>query len=418
MAHSVSLKCLHDRLRAFGADRRGNITLTFVLALLPLVGFVGAGVDYSRAASARTGMQMALDATALALGKDVSNSGSNPALQQAAQDHFTALFNHPDAENVQITASSEGGKSPIVFTATARVKTEFMRVMGFDSLSIAATSTAAWSNTKLQVALVLDNTGSMLESDKIGALKIASHRLLKILKDAAKNPHDVQVAIIPFANDVNVGKNNVTASWIDWTAWNLLNGTNHNIWSGCVTDRDQDYNTLNVQPKPSNKPTLFPAYQPLWGCPIALMPLTDDWTALNNLIDTMQPVGTTNQTIGLAWGWQAMTQGPPLNAPGKSQDVRQVIVMLTDGLNTQDRWTNIFSGGKEADIDARTKKVCDNIKAADIQIYTVLVMSGNSSILQNCASKPDMYFALTRPDQMVDTFQEIGTNITKLRIAN
>ena len=91
--------------------------------------------------------------------------------------------------------------------------------------------------------------------------------------------------------------------------------------------------------------------------------------------------------------------------------------MLSDGLNTQDRWTNIFSGGAVADIDARTKKVCDNIKAAEIQIYTVLVMSGNSSILENCATKPNMYFALTRPDQMVDTFQEIGTNITPLRIA-
>lgn len=180
-----SLKILPDRLLAFGSARGANITVTFALALLPLLGLVGAAVDYSRATSARTGMQMALDATALALGKDVSNSGNVATLQQAAQAHFAALFNHPDVENAQITASSEG--KAVIFKATARVKTEFMRVIGFDSLAVGATSIATWSHTQLQVSLVLDNTGSMSESDKIGALKTASHRLLKILKDAAKN---------------------------------------------------------------------------------------------------------------------------------------------------------------------------------------------------------------------------------------
>jgi Flp pilus assembly protein TadG len=438
LTNVMPLKRLYDRLRAFGAAARGNVTLTFALALLPMVGLVGAAVDYSRATAARTGMQMALDATALAMARDVS-SMNDPALLQTAQQHFVALFNYPEAENVQLTTSYEGGNGPIVFTATARIKTEFMRVMGFDSLSIAATSTAAWSNTKLQVALVLDNTGSMSEFDRIGALKIASHRLLKILKGAAKNPGDVQVAIIPFSNDVNVGKNNANASWIEWSLWDALMGLvnsknkNRSAWSGCVTDREQPYNTLATQPKSSNsgsgssgsgssgsgssKATLFPAYQPSYGCPIPLIPLTNDWTALGNLVDAMTPVGTTNQTIGLAWGWHALTKGPPLNAPGQSKDVRQVIVMLTDGLNTQDRWTNIFAGGNVADMDARTVKVCDNIKAADIQVYTVLVMSGNSSILQNCASQPNMYFALTKPDQMVDTFEEIGTTIANLRIA-
>ena len=249
-------------------------------------------------------------------------------------------------------------------------------------------------------------------------------------KRRGEKPKDVQVAIIPFANDVNVGPANIKANWIEWSLWDALMGLIGNIthkdrgaWSGCVTDREQPHNALNTSPNSSNSGTgssekaLFPAYQSSWGCPIALLPLTDDWTALANKIDAMTPVGTTNQTIGLAWGWQALTTGQPLTAPGKSKDVRQVIVMLSDGLNTQDRWTNIFSGGAVADIDARTKKVCDNIKAAEIQIYTVLVMSGNSSILENCATQPNMYFALTRPDQMVYTFQEIGTNITRLRIA-
>ena len=50
------------------------------------------------------------------------------------------------------------------------------------------------------------------------------------------------------------------------------------------------------------------------------MPLTYDWSALNTLVDKMTPTGTTNQTIGLAWGWQTLTDGQPFNGspiPGR-----------------------------------------------------------------------------------------------------
>jgi Mg-chelatase subunit ChlD len=91
---------------------------------------------------------------------------------------------------------------------------------------------------------------------------------------------------------------------------------------------------------------------------------------------------------------------------------QQVIVLLTDGLNTMNRWTT-----NQASIDARTLAACTNIKAAGIQLYTVLVMSGNSSMLQQCASKSSMYFALTTSNQIVSTFNEIGGTLAQLRIA-
>ena len=50
-----------------------SVIPTFALALLPITGFVGAAVDYSRANSARTAMQAAVDATALMLSKTASS---------------------------------------------------------------------------------------------------------------------------------------------------------------------------------------------------------------------------------------------------------------------------------------------------------------------------------------------------------
>jgi Mg-chelatase subunit ChlD len=44
---------------------------------------------------------------------------------------------------------------------------------------------AVWGITRLHVALVLDNTGSMADAGKMNALKIATKNLLKQLHGAA-----------------------------------------------------------------------------------------------------------------------------------------------------------------------------------------------------------------------------------------
>jgi len=113
-----------------------------------------------------------------------------------------------------------------------------------------------------------------------------------------------------------------------------------------------------------------------------------------------------------------LSTGEPMNAPALPAGTRQIVIILTDGLNTQNRWTT-----NQSSIDAREALVCANMKTAGVTVYTVLVMSGNSTVLQNCAS-PDTaapngpkYFALTSAGQIVTTFNTIGTNLTKLHIA-
>ncbi len=72
---------------------------------------------------------------------------------------------------------------------------------------------------------MLDNTGSMADSNKITALRTATNNLLTQLKNAVVNNGDVYVSIIPFVKDVNVDPVNYNQPWIDWTDWNAVNGT-------------------------------------------------------------------------------------------------------------------------------------------------------------------------------------------------
>ena len=218
---------------------------------------------------------------------------------------------------------------------------------------------------------MLDNTGSMAHDDKMTALKTASQNLLTQLQDAAITPDDVYVSIVPFNKDVNVGASNVDESWLRWDLWEAANGTcsnswyhsqssctshggvwtpaTHSTWNGCVTDRDQNYDTTNDAPLAGA--TLYPAEQ-YSSCPAQLMGLSNDWTALSSKIDDMQPSGNTNQAIGLQMGWQSLTASPfTVPAMDPNYHYTQAIILLSDGLNTQDRWYSTASVDRRAPAD-------------------------------------------------------------------
>lgn len=521
------------KLQAFRESERGNVLMTFALSTIPIIAFVGAAVDYSRGNSVKASMQSALDATALMLSREVQGL-TTTQMSQKANDFFLAQFNHPDVTNIvvtpQLTSITTGGYK-LFMSATATVPTTFTKIVGQQNMNLSMSTEVVWGVKKLELALALDVTGSMASNNKITELKKAAKSLLTILKNAAKTDGDIKVAIAPFSVDVNVGTSNVSADWIDWTAWegpppNSMPGSNvgpgsacpwttstngfrcttgpangssntwnipssgtysgyicpsaqnnvyyngcydsvattttttnpvctgswcscsgysncsctgsgsskvcsqtvtttgapythnwipnnRNTWNGCVADRDQDYDTNNTAPTTVISSTLFPANQ-FNACPAAaLMPLTFNWTALNTKIDELSPDGNTNVTIGLAWAFHALTASGPLNnAAVASPTLDKVIILLTDGDNTQNRWSTT-----QSTIDLRTKKACDTVKAAGIKLYTVRVIDGNATLLQQCATKPDMYFNVQDATQLNGVFTAIAQALANLRIA-
>ncbi|MFA6268007.1 MAG: TadE/TadG family type IV pilus assembly protein, partial [Pseudolabrys sp.] len=341
------------RLAAFSRERGGNVAITFALATLPIIGTVGFSVDYSHANSVKAALQAALDSTALMLSRDASSLSSGD-LNTKALNYFTAMFNRPEAKNVAVTATyTASGGSKVVVNGSAAVPTNFLGIIGYNSITVNGSATSAWGTTRLRVALVLDNTGSMASDGKMTALKSATKDLLTQLKNAASVNGDVYVSIIPFSKDVNVGSANYNGTWTDWDDWEDANGSwqnvttcstkskrgksrcsssqqwvpaNYNTWNGCVTDRDQSYDQLVTAPNPADATlptgqasTLFPAEQ-YGSCPVAMMGLSYNWTSMNSLVDQMQPNGSTNQPIGLVWGWQSLVGGGPLTAPAKDSN--------------------------------------------------------------------------------------------------
>jgi uncharacterized protein YegL len=447
MARNSIVQNVRRMLRRFRASERGNVMLTFALATVPMIGLVGAAVDYSHGNLVKAAMQAAVDSTALMLSRDAQNL-TTAQLNQKAASTFNALFTRTDVTGVTITptfTNPSGGNYKLTLVATAKLPTAFTKVIGQPILDIDVRSDVVWGMKKLELALALDNTGSMSSSNKMTELKKAAKNLLLTMKNSAKSDTDIKISIIPFAREVNVGTGNVNANWIRWTEWEDDNGggsgtggmfcifgwcwngsswvpegsgsgsSNHSSWNGCVMDRDQDYDVLDTAASTSIQATLFPAKQS-GDCPVSLLPLTpvfSQYSTLVSKVDSMQPVGNTNVTIGLAWAWHSLTPNSPLTeGVVASDEVDKVIILLTDGENTENRWSTSTSS-----IDARTKKVCDNVKAAKIKLYTVRVINGNASLLQQCASKTDMYFNVTTATQLDGVFTAISKNLANLRIA-
>lgn len=202
----------------------------------------------------------------------------------------------------------------------------------------------------------------------------------------------------------------------------------HSTWSGCVMDRDQD-NDVGIA-TPSGSSTNFYA-ENTTTCINAtkssiklapMQPLTDarsddgSTTPLSKAIDAMQANGNTNQTIGIIHGLQSLVPGDPYNAGTLPNDTTMVLIILSDGLNTQNRWS-----GTASDIDAREKLACKAARDKGAVIYSVFVdlngAQGNSAPLQDCATDSAHYFDLTSADQIDTAFKAIGTAITQLRVA-
>jgi Flp pilus assembly protein TadG len=510
---------LRDACRRFAGAKDGNTVVVFALAFIPLMGLTGAAVDYARAFQLQTSMQAAADATALMVAQSAAAQNSTQ-VQSATDTFYHGLFNNPAAQSLAVTGTySSTGGSTVYVRATATYKTSFMGVMGFRTLPLAAVSTASFGNSRLRVALVLDNTGSMSDAGKIGALITATNNLLNQLQAAATHDGDVYVSIVPFVKDVNVGSGNYSASWVYWDdaahtdtkSWDANNGScsggnystrssctshsscnisgnnsqnsctsagtcsvtdwddpptqngcgtcsngtnhhqsscqnngatwhagvwtpgvwaagtwtpdNHNTWNGCVVDRgdpnapsSNNYDTNVSAPTTSNTGSMYAAEQ-YGSCPQSVMGLNYNWTDMHSLVNGMSPGGNTNQGIGLQLGWMSLVGGGPFSVPAEDANYtyQHVIILLTDGLNTQNRWSSSQSA-----IDTRQSMTCDNVKASGVTLYTIQVNTGNdatSTLLRNCASSTDKFFLLTSADQIVTTFNQIGTNLSKLHIA-
>jgi Flp pilus assembly protein TadG len=554
-------KRLATRLvRRLGDDERGAIAVQFALLLIPIAILTFGLIDLSRVSVQKRQLQDALDAATLMAAR--STATTNADLDTIGD---AALATEMTGLGVTLTAANStfslGDNNTVVGTIqNVTIKPIISNLWSSGDANVSASSTVMRSVNKLEVALVLDNTGSMGSTlgsgtRKIDALIDASKSLVDVLAAAAARASEtdaVKISVVPFSMTVNVGSTYQSQSWMSGKMPATGYGTDvfatnqdrfallSNLgltWAGCVESRPAPYDVTDDPPTSTTPASLFvpffapdepddntvgvnqsnstryrdsrttstsypilnnwlpdgvspngtlatawttrstpvakygasnknnvlslaktgTAYGPNSGCGMtSLMRLTNVRTttqrdAVKTKLGQMVANGNTNVAMGLVWGWHTLSNNTPFadgvnptTADGKK--TTKVIVLLTDGDNTNDTYNNpnnsAYTGygyigqgrlknasgtalttsstatNRRDAIDSREKLVCDNAKAKGVQIYAigVGVSSHSKTILQDCATKLDMYYDVTDAAQLTSVFNTIAGSIQNLRI--
>jgi Flp pilus assembly protein TadG len=501
------------------------------LLAIPLVAMIGLAIDLTRVWLVRSRLQMSLDAAVLVVARNLATGGTSADGLNLFWANWGRVSNVSMTGFMAATATTPivhnpapGGLSGSVqLTSTATISPTLLGVLNIGMTTVSAASTAQSAAYGLELALVLDNTGSMAGSS-ITSLISSSNQLLNILYGTADTQPNLWVSVVPFAAAVNIG--NTRASWLVGGA---INQTPYSpsTWMGCVMARtaktgaaDGDDFNDRTPSQAAFQPFLYPStyhvypktgpivyytgtapnrvahnywypgdndWQPsTWtktgnepdagnnsvgpnlDCPsLAIVPETASKAAVAAVLNKMVPVyrGGTIISLGLQAGWwtispnwQGLWGSPTMPLAYNTPYMKKAIVLMTDGNNEWYDWADGVPGQRpptappagvpawtadgDADFTAygrlltNTRSVspanitttlntwmsqmCTTIKANGITIYTILFNNSNSAtqtLFQNCASTPADYFLSPTTATLQTAFQQIGRDLSTLRLS-
>jgi Flp pilus assembly protein TadG len=252
------------------SNATGNTFAIMAAALVPLTAMIGGGIEASRAYMAKTRLQQACDAGALA-GRKVmaasswSASGAASSNQQA-QNFFKANYADGLFGANSVTASfSPSSEGQVDGVASAVLPMMVMKMFGFQPLTLNVECKAELNLSNTDVMFVLDTTGSMNEvntgdsSSKIVGLRGAVMDFYDELAKSVPSTVQLRYGFVPYSMNVNVGKllYAENSNWIvndTWTYQSRVWGNTQDVpvaW-GAATATDWSTNTTKYYTQQNN----------------------------------------------------------------------------------------------------------------------------------------------------------------------
>jgi len=171
---------MRRRLAAFGRDRSGAVAIFVAVVIIPLVGALGLATDAARGYMVKARLQQALDAAALAGGKAMFSPHRDEDVRMFFEANFPPGFMGATVSPLRIEVDPTS--TYITVSAEATIETTFTRVLGFETLTVAASTEVTRTVDQLDLVLSIDMSGSMCDPcSKIEAARDAALTLVDIL---------------------------------------------------------------------------------------------------------------------------------------------------------------------------------------------------------------------------------------------
>ncbi len=386
------LRSLRAALDAFVHNESGMTLPLLGISMVAITALTGMAIDTARLQLVQSKLQFSLDAAGLAAGSTVDTSNLNSEVSKYLNTNFNGYL------GAVLTGTSvvvNGSKTVITLSASATLPATFLQVVGVTTLTANANSQITRSASGLELVMVLDNTGSMNDDGKIGALKTAASSLVSILTGGQSSVANLWMGLVPFSQAVNIGTS--YASWMDTTYDNTLAWGANASWGGCVDARVTKSpavqfvsgNSSTIDKDITDDPPSVAAFREYfypsnstncWAwktskgvktctssgagltyaskasmntstlgpniyCPQQVTPMTATAATVTNAINAMTAQGDTHIDLGLGWGWRMLSPrwqglwGGEMNANGLplaygTAHMNKAVVLLTDGYNT------------------------------------------------------------------------------------
>ena len=388
-----------QKLKAFRINQLGSVTQITAVAAFPMMIAAGAAIDTVRIGREQVAFNGAVDSAVLAVAADdraslaglsTSQQASRIAeLEVFAKKYLTENYTPQFGDDTEISVDIDITGSTIDLYATHDFPTTIMKLTGVEEVNLTSHAQVMKAMRPIEIALVMDTTGSMSSGGKIAGAKTAAHTLLNTLyagsASAVPQSEFIRVALVPFSGAVRLSKTayDYSASWIDTTGVNPLSKLSYNIpagwdnysswsklksssstfmsWNGCVEARNRgtagagtDYNVNDASPTITTPATLFPAF---------FNPDTVGTSYGYNYIGT---TGTPNEYTGLTTAQQNDTTTAGLLWKQENQNKYLNRVISTEASGADGPWSNCTAtpvipmtykrANVEAGIDAMTAK--------------------------------------------------------------
>jgi len=407
--------CIKMKLRAFKQNQDGNFSLMAAIAVFILVLIVSLANDTSAKVQKRNKLQSVSDAIALAA---YQSGETTPDKLQEIADQFLRL-NYPDdiVAKIQLDNIERVDDEVLVRLSQSASGPDMFLPRSGDRVGVL--SAAGNASENINIALVLDATGSMAEDGKMVTLRNAAGNLITRISDFPNS--NARMSVVPFSQYVNVGDHYSGADWI-----NFPHMADKVTWQGCVGSR---LGGLNYKAEFDNHE--IPAFTILEGGRDScveenLLPLTQDLEAARRKVNNITPRGFTYLPAGLAWGWRTLNKQVPFTQAATSLDpnatTKNIMIFMTDGRNTvvKDGLDHVI-GGPRRRANATTAEMCDAIKNDEVVVYTIAFRVDHAptrDLLEGCATNSAHYFDASNNAALIDAFDEIANELGNLRLTN
>ena len=415
-------------IRKFISDRSGATATLFGFCSVMLMITIGVAFDAARLYSISDKVRNGLDAAALAGAKllDEADAGDSDVNSRVVAyfNTYKPQIQKGGVELGTVHVATNRTEYSVTVSVDVNYETLFGKLINVPYVMFAPNATVVYKTKKVELAMVLDVTGSMSSGGKMSALKGAAADLIEVLQANSPSAGAVRVAIAPYSSSVNVGSYLATATGGAVGA------------DTCVVERgSMPGAVVDDPPGPGRYANVSnSADNNQYSCPSAeILPLQDvavaaQKTELLNLINSLNPDGYTAGHIGTAWGWYLVSQNwqgiwPVASKPRTSgPDVLKAVLLMTDG-----EFNTAYFGGNKNNLPYTTPnssgdqalRLCQNMKDAGIAVFTVAFDAPPEAemLLQMCASAPENALTAANASELTAKFRAIGDRLSMLRLS-